>query len=201
MFHALFQNLNEVFISHIKKFVEYDLREHWEELGMPKDFSLVPDNNLSEIVKSFPESELLLLKFLENTNQEFSAYRKSAFTDRKAWLTPEAQANLPNEYDNLRLQYKDIIKECKIEHEAFFRINRRATFDDWKKHWQEFCDEKFPDLSLTNEVENYTASQLAYRNLANIFGFSPDYMEKIIRNAKRKLQSKSIQDTKADISK
>ncbi len=198
IYHSFHQTVNEILVSHIKKFIEYDLRDHWETLGLPKDYSLVPENSLSNITKLFPESKLGLIPYLETIEEEFSAYRKGAFSNRKVWLTPKVFTQLPDDYEQLLTQYKKATKEYKSQRKAFFKVNRRASFDDWDKHWEEFSNENFPNLSLSGEIKNYIPSQLAYRHLAESLGFSADYMEKIVGIARKQAKNKSSQQ-KTDI--
>ena len=199
IYHSFHQTVNEVLVSHVKKFVEYDLREHWESLGFPKDYSLVPENNLNNLVKLFPEVSFELIPHLEIIDEEFSAYRKAAFSDRKIWLTPQVFSKLPDDYEQFQIQYKKARKEHNSLKKAYFKVNRRATFEDWDKHWVETSSQDFPNLFLAHETQNYTPSQLAYRHLAQSFGFSADYMEKLVINARKQAKDKLSQTKIPDI--
>lgn len=187
IFHSFHQALSETIISYIKKSLEYDLREHWEELDLPKNFSLVPDNNFSKILELFPDTNLPVLQTLDEVNEEFSAYRKSAFSNRKALFNQEVFSQLPVLYKELRLLYKEAKKEYVTEKEAFDRVSRRRGGDNWETYWEEVCEEKFPSLFFTSEIQFYPASQLAYRQLADLYGFDEEYMQKLVRNAKKQL--------------
>jgi hypothetical protein len=194
IYHSFYQALNESIINQIKKFVEPDLREHWANSEVPKDFSLVPEDNLSNIVELFPDADLEMLRYLEATEREFSTYRKAAFSDRKVWLTPQALMKLPDEYEQLRSEYTIAKKEYKSERQAFFKINRRAELEDWEEHWSEYSDENFPNLFLTQEIPNYAPSALSYRHLAEKYNFSPGYMEKLVINAREQSKNKERQN-------
>lgn len=187
IFHSFHQNLNEAIISHIKKFVDSDLREYWDKIGKPqKNFTLLPNTELKDIERLFPETNFQLIKGLQAINEEFLIYRKGALSNRKVWLNnPEAIAKLPSEYEQLKIQYKEAKREYKLQYEAFKTINPRANNDKWIQHWEKVYDEKFPNIYQT-ELPNYSASSLAYRQLADTFDFSAEYMEKIVRNAKAK---------------
>jgi hypothetical protein len=198
LFHSIHQAFNESSISHIKKIVDYTLRDYLEEIGKPnKKFTLLPNNNLSDFSKLFPSTKLEILNGVERINEELSAYRKGAFSDRKVWLNNrETFLKLPADYEQLQLDYRAVKKEYKTRHEAYFLTNRRAKIADWEKHWKEFCDEEYPNLFFTSDVQSFTASQLAYRQLGDFYGFSADYMEKLVRNAREQLKTKEKMNIK-----
>ncbi len=189
IYHSFYQALRESIISHFKKFVESDLKKYWQSIGEEREVNILPDGNLGNLIEMFPETELPILEHLEQVNEELSAYRKTAFSNRQVWLNQEAFNNLPANYEQLRAQYKIVKKEYRLERDAYFRINRRATRDDWQAHWKETCDETFPNLFLTEEIESYSASELAYKQLAEVYDFSPNYMERIVVNARKKLKN------------
>jgi len=187
VYHSFHQTLNEVVISYIKKIVDFDLREYWDKIGKPqKNFTLLPNNELKDIERSFPETNFWLLNGLQTIDEECSIYRKGALSGRKVWLNnPEALAKLPSAYKQFKFQYKEAKREHKLEYEAFKRINPRASNAKWEKHWEKVYDEKFPNIYQT-ELTSYSASELAYRQLAETYDFSPEYMMKLVRIEKAK---------------
>ena len=193
IFHSFHQNLNEAIISHIKKFVDSDLREYWDKIGKSqKNFTLLPNTELKDIERLFSDTDFQLIKGLQAINEEFSIYRKGALSNRKVWLNnPEAIAKLPSDYEQLKIQYKEAKREYKLEYEAFKRINPRSNNDKWIQHWEAVYDEKFPNV-YQMELPNYSASELAYRQLADIFDFSFEYMKKIVRNAKMQVKYEKL---------
>jgi hypothetical protein len=195
-YHSFHQALNESLISHIKKIVDYDMRRYLEEIGEPnKKFTLLPNNKLSDIIKLFPDINFELLPFLERKLEEFSVYRKASFGDRQVWLTPETFAELPANYEKLKLQYKEAKKQYKIEYRELRKVNRRSSFeDDWKKHWEEYANKNFPDVVYYDELLNYSAAELAQRQIGEMFGISASYMETLISNAKKQAAEKPQQN-------
>ncbi|CAN5485364.1 hypothetical protein BH10ACI1_BH10ACI1_22080 [soil metagenome] len=143
IFHSFHQTAKETIINHIKKIVESDLREHWGEMHLPKDFTLLPKNNLKDLLKLFPNTKLIFCEYLEDVDQEFTAYRKGIYSNRQVLLTPQAFANLPNDYENLRILYKQAKNEYILEYQAFERINRGTT-NEWGIYWEKVYDEKLP---------------------------------------------------------
>lgn len=188
LFHSLHQTLEESMISYIKKLVDYNLREWLDQQGTPqKKFTLLPNNKLKDITKLSPNTESHLINFLDEINKEFSIYRKGALSDRKVWLNnPQSLSKLPSDYEQLRLKYRKVKNEYKTQRNAFYTMHRRATENDWANYWQEFCEENFPDLLQTDKVMSYSASELAYRQLAESFGFSAGHMERIVKSEKDK---------------
>lgn len=200
MFHSFHQALNETIISHIKKFVDYDMRHHLDQTDKPdKKFTLLPNNSLNDIRKLFPAIEFDLIHSLGMINEEFSVYRKAAFRDRQVWLTPIAFAKLPAHYEQLKLEYKNARSSYKVEQKLLKPISRRSTFEEvWKKHWEVFCDENFPNLYFPEEVLVHSASELAFRQLGEIFGISESYMEILVGNARQQAKRAGRINKKAD---
>lgn len=190
--HAFHQTVRETIINHIKKMVDYDLRDRRPDVAKTKKESLAPDNSLKNIIKMMPDGYYGLCQHVETKNEEYSAYRKGAFSDRKVWVNAEVFANLPETYEKLRLEYRNCKNEFTPEKKAFYRIKRGASDDDWNSHWEDFWCEKYPSLFLSDEVEHNTPSQLAYQHLAILYDHTSTYMEKMVLNAKRQARQKSL---------
>jgi hypothetical protein len=194
--HSLHQGLRETIINHIKKFVDYDLRENdTESRRASKNSSLLPDDSLDNINKMFPSSYYGLCKHIESKDQELSAYRKGVFSGRKVWLTQDAFDELPDKYQELRKAYSQCLREFKQERQAFDRLNRNASTEKWKEHWKAFSNSEFPMLFLTEDVEFESPSRLAFRQLGTLFDFSAEYMEKLVRNSRDQTKRKSKDGT------
>lgn len=183
MFHAFHQGLAESIVGHIKKFVEYDLREHWNDGGKPKKFTILPNGKLGDLKKAFPEVDFQLVDHLEMINFEFEAYRKAASMDRQTWLTPKAFDALSSRYEDVRLLYKNARKEHKLEFDAYKRINK-GKLAGWTDHWRIKFEEGFPGIYLNPDLEPDPPALLARRQLADEYGFSVDYIEKLVRSSK-----------------
>lgn len=186
IFHAFHQTAKETIVSYLKKMVEHDLRESWEMQGLPANFSLTPHNNLNKIVELYSEGQFGFCQRLEMIDEEYTAYRETAYKDRKVWLNTQNFANLPNEYESLRLLFKEAKKEHKIHFDAYKIIHRNTS--NWESHWQEVFYTKFPALLLTEEFQFENASYLAYQQLSDKYDFSAEYLKRLIRNSKNKAQ-------------
>jgi hypothetical protein len=200
IFHSFHQTLGESVINHIKKFVDYDLQDRLEKQDYPREKrTLLPNNDLNDIRRLFRETELPTLNYLGEIDTELSALRKKIFAERKVWLdSPEVFLKLPSDYNQLKIQYRNAKNEYKLEYAAFHRIKRQVDPDEWEVHWEKFYGETFPELLWGDEIETLSASQLAYLHLAKKFGFSPSYMEIIVRGAKAQLTEKASKNKKAD---
>ena len=141
--------------------------------------------NLKDLIKRFPDKHLNLLKTLENVEDEFSVYRKNSFKNRQVWLNKEAKGQLHEGYQQLRKRYVEAKKVYQTEYDAFFRIKRNATTDDWKAHWNSVFSEKFSDLMPNPDFDSLEPSKLAYAQAAKTYDYTPEYIPKIIREQKQ----------------
>lgn len=194
LFNSIHQSLSESTVSYVKKIVEYDLQDFYREKNVNSDSNLLPSNELADIKRLFPNVNLPLISLLREIEEEFSSYRKGSFSNRKAWLNQDASKTLPDRYEELRQKYALAKKEFKKKKEAFYEINRKATSEDWKTFWTNYSEQEFPELFLLDEFMQDLPSDFAYRQLAKFFGFSKDYMVKLIQNSRKQTkQNKSIQ--------
>lgn len=181
---VLFQGYHQVFkesiADYIKKYLEPRLRDNWNNEGFEKTYTLLPEKNLKNLLNLFPNSNLQLIELIEIVDDEFTRYRNAAFSDRKVWLTTEKFPLLLKDYEKLRVEYGKAKKIYSKKRKAYFEINRRSSPDDWDNYWKEYTAKEFPELSKTNEIRDYNASQLAYWQLAERFDYTWEYMEKII---------------------
>lgn len=188
-FHAFHQTAKETIISYIKKMVEVEMRDFWQEQGFPDKFTLIQNDSLEKIINLFPTNQVSFSLNLETIDQEYSAYRKAAFKNRNVWLEQNFD-NLPQEYEELRQLYKTAQKEHKAELEAFSRINR-GNLKRWETHWEEFFTIQFPIL-IDKNVDLEQASFLAYKQMAEKYDFSVEYISKLIKNSRAKAKLKAI---------
>ena len=177
--HSFIQTLKETIIGDLKKFVEPELREYWNELGLPQTFTFCAENNLAKLINFIPKDEPSLLRRIEIQDRDYSKFRSLMIGGRKAFFTKEALAALPETYKNLQNQYKKAKHEYKVKKAAYFALHRRAGLEDWKNFWKEYFDEEFTELFI-NDVEFDTPSELAQKQLADVYGFSRTYIVKLI---------------------
>jgi hypothetical protein len=196
LYHSLIQILRESFANYLKKIIEPRLRKYWENIGLEKNFTLTSDNNLHNFTALFPETKLTFIEWMEEKDKEFSDIRKRAFGDRKAWLTEQKLLELPNDYKKLRLEYKQAKQEYKSLHEAFSQLNPKASKDEWKAKWDEVSREKFPTLIFLNKITETASCELAYFQLADLYGHGAEYMKKKVREARHKLTAKKARERK-----
>lgn len=170
-FQIFNQSLNDAFQSHIKTHVEPLLKEHWKSLGLPPKFTISPSNTYLDYQKSVDE--------------QFNALRKGLLGNKRAWLTTEKRANLDDEHEELRSQYqiaKDYYKESL---RAFLAGKRNRTEDDWVEEWEAQSFRMFPALHYRSliEIKNYQPYELDYIHLANSYGYSAEYIRKLVTQA------------------
>jgi hypothetical protein len=179
-FQALSQGLNEAVQSHIKTYVEPRLREHWQSLGFPADFTISPSEEFTNHLKGIDE--------------QFNAIRKGLGGDKRAWLTDEKRANLDEEHEQLRLQYQAAKEFYNQSRKAFFAGKRNRTEDDWTEEWTTQSYRMFPNLHYhcLDEIYNYQPFELAHMHLADSYEYSPEYIKKLVSQASR-LKSKKPQ--------
>lgn len=186
LFHTEHQILKETLLDYLKKTIEPRLNNYASTQGLSNDIKLVQDNHLQTILDLFPKAYLPIITLLEQTDMEFTEYRKNITKDRKVWLTNVNLENLPNEYKNLSNQYKKAKAEYETFSKEFFRENRSATFEQRDEQWRKHCLGKFPELFFPEKVEDFEAFKLAQIQLADKYGYKPSYMERLITQAKEK---------------
>lgn len=170
-FQILNQALRDAFQSHIKTYVEPMLKEHWKSLGLPKDFTVSPSETL--------------IKHLQGVDEQFNVLRQSFLGNKRAGLTPERRANLDEEHEQLRSEYQVAKDYYNQSRKAFFAGKRNRTEDEWQKVWQTQSYSMFPNLfyRCLDEINNYQPYELAYIHLADFYGYSAEYIRKLVSQA------------------
>lgn len=131
-FALLSRAFQESIQSHIKTYVEPRLKEHWQSLGLPEDFTISPSEELNE---DFRRIEV-----------QFESLKQQFLGNKRARLTEERLANLANEYEQLRSAYgvaKDFYNQSR---RAFFSGRRNRTEDEWKEEWMSLGSRMFTEL-------------------------------------------------------
>ena len=177
-FHVLNQALNDAVQSHIKTYVEPLLKEHWQSLGLPKSFTVSPSEDFINHHKSVDE--------------QFKTLRQGFLGNKRAWLTDEKRARLDEEHEQLRSQYQTVKDYYYESQKAFFAGQRNRTEDDWTKEWDTQSTRIFPtmDYRCLTEINNYPPYELAYIHLADSYGYSPEYIRKLVTQASALKSSK-----------
>lgn len=168
LFQILNQALRDAFGAHVKTYVEPLLKEHWQSLGLPKDFTVSPSEDFNN--------------HLQSIDEQFKLLRQSFLGNKRARLTDERRANLATEHEQLRSEYqaaKDYHDEAR---KAFFAGKRNRTTDEWREEWETLSIRTFPNLfyKCLYDINDYQPFELAHRHMADFCGYQPDYMPKLI---------------------
>lgn len=153
------------------------LKEHWAELGLPKDFSLLTQSDLEEI-------------------QRYNIDIKRWFLgDKKQLLNDWRLEGLADEAENLRKQYSELKGTYKKFKNSFELLNRRSTNEEWLEKWKDIQISDYPTLNFKamGLVEEYRPFELALIHLADFFGYDEETIRKKIilsRKLKKQRQSK-----------
>jgi hypothetical protein len=179
MFQNLSQALNDAVQSHIKTHVEPLLKEHWQTLGLPKDFTVTPSADFN--------------KEFENIDEQFKALRQGFLGNKRAWLTNEKRAKLDEEHEQFRSEYQVAKDYYNQSRKAFFAGKRNRTEDDWAEEWKTQSYRMFPTLNYRclDEINSYLPYELAYIHLADSYGYSAEYIRKLVTKASSLKPSKA----------
>lgn len=167
-FQILNQALKDSIQAHLNNDVKPRLKDHWKELGLPEDFTLNPSDEFTNELKSIDD--------------QFKNLRKGFLGDKRAWLTTEKRLNLPNEHEELRAAYQAAKDYYNQSRKAFFLGKRNRTIDEWDAEWMTNSLRTFPDLSYRclKEINDHQPFELAHIHLADSYGYSPQYMMKLV---------------------
>jgi hypothetical protein len=170
-YQILSQALNDAVQSHIKTYVEPLLKEHWQSLGLPKDFTVSPSEDFANHLKSVDE--------------QFRVLRQSFLGNKRARLTDERRANLDDEHEQLRSEYQVAKDYYNQSRKAFFAGKRNRTEDEWAEEWNTQSHRMFPTLHYRclNEINSYLPYELAHIHLADSYGYSTEYIKKLVSQA------------------
>jgi hypothetical protein len=170
-FQTLSQALRDSVQSHIKTFIEPRLKEHWQSLGLPKNFTISPSEAFNNE--------------LHTIDEQFKVLRESFLGNKRARLTSERRLHLDEEHEQLRSQYQVAKDYYNQSRKAFFAGKRNRTEDEWVEEWTTQSYRMFPNLSYRSlaEINNYQPYELAYIHLANSYGYSDEYIRKLVTQA------------------
>lgn len=172
-FQILSQAIKDAVQSHIKTHVEHRLKEHWQSLGLPKDFTVSPSADFN--------------REHESIAKQFTALRKGLLGDRRAWLTDEKRAALDEEHEQLRSEYQLAKELYNQSRKAFFAGKRNRTEDEWAEEWIAQGYRMFPNLNYRclAEINSYQPYELAYMHLGESYDHSAEYIRKLVTKASR----------------
>lgn len=167
-FHALSEALRESVEFHVKTHIEPRLKAHWQSLGLPKDYTVTPS--------------LELTAALQGVDEQFKILRKQLSGNKRARLTDERRINLVSEHEELRIAYDVAKGHYNQMRKAFFFGKRNRTLNEWEEEWAISGPRIFPDLfyRCLHEINSYQPFELAHMHLADFYGYSPQYMAKLV---------------------
>ncbi|MFL6284258.1 MAG: hypothetical protein ACJ74Q_14035 [Pyrinomonadaceae bacterium] len=171
-FHILSQALGDAVQSHIKNVIEPALEEHREAVGLTKDFTISPSEAFSNELQSI--------------DRKFISLRKGFLGDKRERLTPEKRAHLDEEYEQLRAGYEAAKDFYSQSRKAFFAGGHNRTNDEWVKEWEMLSSRIFPNLyyRCLADIDFYPPYELAHSHLEENYGYSVEYIKKLISKAK-----------------
>lgn len=167
-----FQLMNAAFResleAHINNHVKFLLKDHWQALGKPENFTLTPSDEF--------------LYQAKRIDDEFEALRKGILGNKRAWLTEDRLKQLPEEHEQLRVSYQAAKDYYNQSRKAFFFGKRNRKEDEWQQEWMAASVRMFPDLSYRclNEINSYQPFELAHMHLGEMFDYSSQYIAKLI---------------------
>jgi hypothetical protein len=172
-FQILSQALNDAFQAHIKTYVKPLLKEHWQSLGLPKDFTISPSQKFSDALKDI--------------DKQFKILKQQFLGNKRARLTDEKRANLDDEHEQFRSEYqlaKDYYNQTR---KAFFAGKRNRTIAEWNEEWRTISYRMFPTLfyRCLNEINDYQPYELAHIHLADFYGHGVEYIKKLVSRASK----------------
>jgi hypothetical protein len=140
-------------------------------LGLPKDFTITPSNELNN--------------HFQGVDKQFEVLRQSFLGNKRARLTDERRANLAKEHEQLRSEYQAAKDYYDQTQKAFYAGRRNRTIDEWKQEWETLSLRTYPSLDYRclNEINDYQPFELAHRHLGDFYGYSPQYMVKLVTQA------------------
>lgn len=111
--------------------------------------------------------------------------RQQFLGNKRARLTDEKRANLDNEHEQLRSEYQVAKDYYNQSQKAFFAGKRNRTDDEWKEVWKAQSYSIFPTLfyRCLDEINNYQPYELAHMHLADFYGYSAEYIKKLVSQA------------------
>ncbi|MDQ3687336.1 MAG: hypothetical protein M3430_17320 [Acidobacteriota bacterium] len=170
-FQILSQSLRDAVQAHVNNHVEPLLKEHWRSLGLPKNYTVSPSQKFND------EHQII--------DEQFEVLRQSFLGNKRARLTPERRANLDDEHEQLRSEYQVAKDHYNRTRKVFFASQRSRTEDNWTEEWNTQSYRMFPTLHYRclAEINSYPPYELAYIHLAESYGYSAEYIRKLVTKA------------------
>ncbi len=165
-YRASIQSLDDAISGYVKRVVEPTYKERWESLGLPQEFTLMPDMELRK------------------RDKELEDLRKMMVGLKKPEITDEIKAKLPKHHEELRKDYQQAREYHDTSREIFFRSRHSSNSEQWREKWWDISKEMFPQLHykcLEMIAEGgYRPLELAFEHLALFYDRKPEYMRKLI---------------------
>lgn len=178
MYQALNQALDDTIRGYLKNVVEPTFKERWKSLGIPDDFTLLPESELQKY------------------DRQIEDLRKIFVGDKRPKLTEEQLSQLIEQYQILRNEYQAARRFHNQARETFFKSNITARDKDgaWRKAWSSMASDMFPSLNvecleLLADL-NHLPYELATRHLARLYRYSFEYMRNLLKSPKRAFRKK-----------
>lgn len=194
-------NLNCIlsFVSIIKKTIEPSARSPKDginEIVAPRTkFNFVKGISLKPFIDQFPNARFAILPQLEDTEEILAEALGSATTDKKAWFDRRSHEERVAEYEHLLTRYQDVFNRYSQEKEEFSK-DCGENDGDWRNKWKEVCEIEFRELDLALEIRSFQGNErpaeLAYRNLAQQYDYTPEYMKNLIKKSRGILKARRI---------
>jgi hypothetical protein len=158
---------NSIF-GYFQHVVRGSLREHWEELGLGKDFNLITASELEQAQKFYLDR------------------RRWFLGDRKQLLTEENFRQLADQSESLRKHYKELKYKYKELKRSYKSLNGGSE-EGWVDKCEELRQDKFPELLVgnTQEFETLAPFELANKHLALMYGYDEEVMRKKITQSRK----------------
>lgn len=182
--HSFYQSVKESVISNIKTIIEPDNKENWTVSGKPKAFTLLPTMRLTDLIKLFPGPKYELFNYVETVDKDLTEYRQRSLKKKQHTRTPERMSNLHLEYDQIRINYKRIKKDYKLQRDAYFRVNVNAHENSWLKYWKAYLYKNFQTLSYSQTDLERKPAELAFIHLGKQLGYNSGTVERKVLEAR-----------------
>jgi hypothetical protein len=156
-------------IGFVEHFMNPSLKEHWQTLGLPKNFSLI-DKNESEGFREFFAKKTLWYS-----------------GDKKQLLNKETLADEASQL--LKLYQKAKARLTEVERDLA-RGRQDSTIDKLKMDWSEVCSNEF--TSLNQEIlesliqdRHLIPSEMVVNHLADYYTYHPVRIKLMLAEARR----------------
>lgn len=178
------ESLRNAFVNYFSQAIEPNFQAEMKEAGLSRKFSLFKNRNLKNIIESVPETELPLLNALELEQEKHDEFINQFTGKVSDLITTENRNWWLRIYEDLRRQYtsaKDFYEEKFNEHKSNYED------DEWKESWKTIGEAAFPELTLIEDVNNYQANELAYRQIGEFVRLNWERVKKKLQGSKGKV--------------